>query len=901
VNRERWEKVKELFGSAIELDPSQRSAFLREACGADKALRAEVESLLASYDPTEVFGAASPPSLDRPRVPEILIGRRLGSYQVLHEIGHGGMAVVYAAVRADDEYRKRVAIKVVLPGLDSEDILRRFRNERQTLATLEHPNIVKLLDGGTTEQGLPYLVMEYIEGLPIDQYCVSRKLSANERLQLFRVICAAIQYAHQNLVVHRDLKPSNILVTTAGIPKLLDFGIAKLLNPESAAQTLLTLPQMRPMTIDYASPEQFHGQPVTTATDVYSLGVVLYELLTGYLPYDLAGRSPLEMEQIVSDVEPERPSTAVERMAAMIPSDTLRGDLDNIILMALRKEPQRRYASVEQLSEDIRRYLEGLPVSARTPTLRYRSSKFIRRHKLGVAAVTTVGVALLLGIVLTTHEARVAERRFQDVRQLANALLFKVEPAVKDLPGATPVRQVIVQEALKYLDGLAAEATGDAALQADLAEAYLAVGEVQHAGYRASLGDATGALESYHKAGTIAAGLARAHPNNLAAKRYLARSEQKIGEVLLVTGHAAPAVDSLRAAIALFGTVAAAEPGDTATAFRLADCYNALGDGLGNESITNNRGDTEAALANYQKSLAAYERLATTYPSNRHFRSGVAVANAKIGDVHVARGDSTGALESYRNALAAYDTLSRAEPNNAQFRGNLAAIIGRIGHARDLAGNKAAALADFRRSLDVHVAVAAADPSNVKAQEGLWNAYFDLAKWLEGFDRREAAKNYRLALGVIETLSTAQPSNLQVRVKLAATLLRLGDLLEKGDDRQAGQRFIARGMGIERNLADRSDASPGELEDYVTTMLSCKPGHPCDGTSALPYATRAVQLTEQTDPQSLETLALAYFEAGDRARAVATEEKAIALVTSPDARAPYEAQLARFRKTSRPR
>lgn len=933
MNRERWEKVKELFGSAVEVDPGKRSAFLREACGPDEALRAEVESLLVSYERTEASEENPPASVGPEPVTETLIGRRLGSYQVLHEIGHGGMAVVYAAVRADDEYRKRVAIKVVLPGLDSNDILLRFRNERQTLATLDHPNIVKLLDGGTTEQGLPYLVMEYIEGVPIDQYCESRRLSANERLQLYRVICGAVQYAHQNLVVHRDLKPSNILITGAGTPKLLDFGIAKLLNPDSAAQTLLTQPQMRPMTLDYASPEQFHGQPVTTSTDVYSLGVLLYQLLTGYLPYDLHGRSPLEMEQIVSEVEPERPSTAVRQIEAITSrgrsmtagfaprsvsrsgeddseklSRRLRGDLDNIVLMALRKEPQRRYASVEQLSEDIRRHLEGLPVSARTPTLSYRSSKFIRRHKVGVAAVATVGAALLLGIVLTTHEAQVAraeraraERRFQDVRQLANVLLFKLDGAVKDLPGATPARKLIVQEALKYLDGLAREASGDAALQGDLAEAYLRVGEVQHAGYRASLGDATGASESYRKAGSIAAALAGTQPNNLAAKRYLARSEQSIAGVLLVTGYAARAVDSLRRAITIFAAVAAAEPGDTATGFHLADCYNALGDGLGNESITNNLGDTEGALENYQKSLVAYEHLSVTYPSSRHFRSGIAVANAKIGDVHVARGDSTGALESYRTALAAYDTLSRAEPNNAQFRGNLAAIIERIGNARDVAGNKAGALADFRRSLDAHVGLAASDPSNVKAQEGLWNAYFDLGKWLERNDRREAAKNYRLAVGVIEALSTAQPSNLQVRAKLGASLLRLGDVLAKGGDRQTGQRFIARAMGIQRSLADRSDASPSELKDYVTTMLSCNPGHPCDATSALPYATRAVELTKQGDPQSLETLALAYFQAGDRARAIQTEQKAMALVTSPAARAPYEAQLAKFRKTSKPR
>src|SRR2546422_5227047 len=575
MNPERWNTLKDVSGTVLVLALGTVSAFLRDACGSDESLRAELESLLASYKRTATSEEKPSPSVDPGLFPGTLIGQRLGSYQVLHEIGHGGMAVVYAAVRADDEYRKTVAIKVVLPGLGSDDILRRFRNERQTLATLDHPNIVKLLDGGSTEQGLPYLVMEYIEGVPIDQFCDSRRLSTNERLLLFRTVCTAVQYAHQNLVIHRDLKPSNILVTADGTPKLLDFGIAKLLNPESAAQPLLTLPQLRPMTLDYASPEQFHGQPVTTSTDVYSLGVLLYELLTGSLPYDLEGRSPLEMERIISELEPERPSMVVQRMEAVASRDRrrtnalaprpasgegaaqklgrrLRGDLDNIVLMALRKEPQRRYASVEQLSEDVRRHLEGVPVIARTATLRYRSSKFIGRHRTGVAAVTTLAAALVLGIVVTTHEAQVAraergraERRFEDVRHLANSL-FELDAAVKDLPGATPARKLIVQKALEYLDNLAREATGDPALQADLAEAYLKVGEVQHAGYRASLGDATGALESYRKAGSIAAALAHTQPKNLGAKRYLARSEQSTAGVQPVTGHAAPAVDTLR-------------------------------------------------------------------------------------------------------------------------------------------------------------------------------------------------------------------------------------------------------------------------------------------------------------------------------------------------------------------
>src|SRR3989449_4643195 len=757
MNPERWNTLKELFGAALELDPGKRSAFLRDACGSDESLRAELESLLASYKRTATSEEKPSPSVDPGLFPGTLIGQRLGSYQVLHEIGHGGMAVVYAAVRADDEYRKTVAIKVVLPGLGSEDILRRFRNERQTLATLDHPNIVRLLDGGTTEQGLPYLVMEYVDGVPIDQYCDSRRLSTSERLLLFRTVCTAVQYAHQNLVIHRDLKPSNILVTADGTPKLLDFGIAKLLNPESAAQPLLTLPQLRPMTLDYASPEQFHGQPVTTSTDVYSLGVLLYELLTGSLPYDLEGRSPLEMERIISELEPERPSMVVQRMEAVASRDRrrtnalaprpasgegaaqklgrrLRGDLDNIVLMALRKEPQRRYASVEQLSEDIRRHLEGLPVIARTPTLRYRTSKFVRRHKVSVAAAATVAVALLLGIVVTTREARLADRRFEDVRQLADALLFKLEPAVKDLPGATPARQLIVQEALTYLDGLARDASGNAELQGDLAEGYLRVGEVQHGGDHADLGDADGALESYRKAGSIAAVLARRQPTNLAAKRYLARSEQGTGVILLMTGHAAQAIDSLRRAIAGFETLTTADPRDTESAFHLADSYNALGDGLGSRSITNSLGDPKGALENYQKALAIYERLVAAYPTSGHFQGGVAVGKAKIAEMHAAGGDSKAALESYGRARVAYETLSRAEPNNAQYRGNLGSIIQRVANVRLNMGNRAGALEDLNLLLEMARAIAAADPSDVNAQDGLFLAYFHVGRVLEGID-----------------------------------------------------------------------------------------------------------------------------------------------------------------------
>jgi serine/threonine protein kinase/Tfp pilus assembly protein PilF len=370
-------------------------------------------------------------------------GRRIGPYQVLQEIGHGGMGTVYLAARADDQYQKRVAIKVVR-GLDSAEVVRHFRRERQILAGLEHPNIARLLDGGTTEDGLPYFAMQFVEGIPIDRFCDEHRLSVRERLELFQGVCAAVEHAHRNLVVHRDIKPGNILVTTEGVPRLVDFGIAKLLNPEIAGEAPTATGLA--MTPDYASPEQARGGPITTATDVYSLGVVLYELLTGHRPYRLRSREPLEVLKAVCEEEPERPSTAVGRTEERtLPDGTaqattadsvsrtregtpdrlrrrLRGDLDNIVLMALRKEPQRRYGSVEALSEDLRRYLEGLPVKAHRATAWYRASKFVRRHAFGVAAGVTVLVLVVgFGVSMAVLSARVSAERDRAEREAARA------------------------------------------------------------------------------------------------------------------------------------------------------------------------------------------------------------------------------------------------------------------------------------------------------------------------------------------------------------------------------------------------------------------------------------------------------------------------------------------------
>jgi serine/threonine protein kinase/Flp pilus assembly protein TadD len=436
---ERWRRIEELFRATLEREGSQQGAFLDEACAADPSLRGEVESLIASHQQMGGFldkpVLADAPQLSTDEQTQFMVGRRIGSYRVIREIGHGGMGAVYLAIRADDEYRKQVAIKLVKRGMDTDFILRRFRHERQILADLDHPNIAKLLDGGTTEDGLPYFIMDHVDGVPINVFCDSHKLPTLERLKLFRVVLAAVHHAHQHDVVHRDLKPSNILVTADGVPKLLDFGIAKLVHPDPSSQTKETTSWLRPMTPDYASPEQVRGGTITPSSDLYSLGVLLYELLTGHHPYRTKSLTSQEIERVICEEEPEKPSAVIHRVEGVPGTDGekpititpesvsstrhgqieelrrhLAGDVDNILLMALRKEPERRYGSVEQFSEDICRHLEGLPVGASKDSLWYRSSKFIRRNRSSVIPAGLTATILILigvGIYLLTGHSRI--------------------------------------------------------------------------------------------------------------------------------------------------------------------------------------------------------------------------------------------------------------------------------------------------------------------------------------------------------------------------------------------------------------------------------------------------------------------------------------------------------------
>ncbi|HME92029.1 MAG TPA: serine/threonine-protein kinase, partial [Myxococcaceae bacterium] len=526
------------MANALALPEGQRAAYLDEACARNVALRNEAESLLRmssdaaclfpSDTAAEPFGEASESAS--------MLGRRVGAYVLMKEIGCGGMGAVYRAERADDEFRKGVAVKLIAGGPFSSEAVQRFAVERQILATLEHPNIARLLDAGCTSDGLHYIVMEYVGGRPITEYCAGVRLSIPEKLRLFHPVCAAVHFAHQHLIVHRDLKPANILVTGEGIPKLLDFGIAKLLNPETGAshQTLATLP----MTPEYASPEQARGQLLTTASDVYSLGVILYELLTGTRPYRVERGGLEEVLHAVCEQEPPKPSAV-----AVAAREKLGGDLDAIVLKAMSKSPKERYASAEQFAADIERYLAGLPVMAHGAGWPYRARKFIRRNKMAVAA-SALALALTLagvgGILWQAHiaerERARAERRFSDVRELANSVIFELHDAIKDLPGSTPARKVLVERALHYLDVLSREVHGDAKLEVELAGAYERLGEVQGYPGSANLGDTRGALASFQKALAIRESLAARQSGSFETERARWALVYRISEILRSLG-----------------------------------------------------------------------------------------------------------------------------------------------------------------------------------------------------------------------------------------------------------------------------------------------------------------------------------------------------------------------------
>jgi eukaryotic-like serine/threonine-protein kinase len=815
MNPERWQKLNELFHAAIERGEAERVAFLAEACAGDAALLKEVERLVAAHQGAGVFIQTSAFTdglqLFAGQEESIATGRQLGAYRVIKEIGRGGMGTVYLAERADEQYEKRVAIKLIKRGMDTDSVLRRFQNERQILATLEHPNIARLLDGGTTEDGLPYFAMEYVEGLPVDAYCDAHRLNITERLNLFRQICSAVSYAHQHLIVHRDIKPSNILVTADGTPKLLDFGIAKIMHAEGGAETLSTVTGLRLLTPEYASPEQVQGLHATTLSDVYSLGIVLYELLSGHSPYRFNSRLPEDIARAISTTEPEKPSTVIthvkrapgerqdkpaltpERIGEMREGSfdklrrRLRGDLDRIVLMAMRKEPQRRYSSIEQFSEDIRRHLSGLPVIARADTLSYRAAKFVRRNRVSVATAALVFLTLVGGIIATAWQARRAraqqaraERRFNDVRKLARSVLFDYHDAIKDLPGATPVRARLVRDALEYLDSLAGEAGDDSSLQRELGTAYERVGDVQGGTMFANLGDTAGAIESYRKALKIREALIASDPQNSATRRDIAFSYTKLGNLLWETGDTTGALENNRKALSLFQSLVAEDPASFDLRFALERTYDNLG------MILQERGDATGALESYRKALEILESFPPPDREGEKVRRAFSTAYEHIGTAHLLMGDLDTALENNRKALAIRAALSADFPLNADYRRTLVVSYYNDGEILAKMGRIPEALESYRKDLAIAEGLSAADPKNEQYRGDIAYALIRVSDMLARLgDFSRALMGYRKSMSLRAEDVRADPTNLWKRASLIEANVKISKTLAKSGERAA--------------------------------------------------------------------------------------------------------------------
>ena len=709
MSPERWSRIEELFDAAFHLEPDARGPYLDAECRDDPGLRRELEAMLCAdaAEPVAIrdaIAAAAEIAREQTGDESLVIGRRFGPYRVTGLLGHGGMGSVYQAVRDDQVYTGDVAIKILRNEfLDGPAARERFRQERQILATLTHPHIARLLDGG--ENPAPYLVLEKIAGVPVTEYC--ERLPVEARLRLFLKVCDAVQYAHTHLVVHRDLKPANILVTAEGEPKLLDFGIAKLLPDEGATENDggLTQTGMRLLTPEYASPEQFRGEPITTASDVYSLGAILYEVLAGVPPHRLDKMSAGQMERAVTVHEPERPSAA-----SQTPNGRLAGDLDNIVMLALSKEPGRRYRSVEALGDDVRRHLDGRPVLARPATARYRVTKFLRRHAWETAAVCLITASLVIGLASALYQARLAQRRFADVRQLANRFLFEFDDSIRDVPGTTKSRELVVRTAQEYLGRLAREAGDDPDFLGELAAAYTKVGEVQGSPTVPSLGRTSDALASYAQARQLWERVLAARPRDSKALRALAQVRLATGDLLRVAGRIEESgkmyADGATAAL----EAAKAAPGDPELIYLAAGAWMRKGDYQSGVS------DYAAARDSFLRTLELYRRAAELRPQDR-YRYAVAITLARLGLTASAMERIDEARSYHEQSLALRQEILGRNPKVAAYRRGYAAELPLVGAIFSSSqslnlNNPATAEGYFRRAVQMQRSLADADPND---------------------------------------------------------------------------------------------------------------------------------------------------------------------------------------------
>jgi serine/threonine protein kinase/tetratricopeptide (TPR) repeat protein len=789
VTPERWQQIRAIFEQVELLEERERPNLLDRLCIGDDELRKEVESLL------EAAAKAGTHFMDTPAADLVhgppqqvsssnRIGRRIGAYGIVAEIGQGGMGEVYRGARIDGQFDQQVAIKLVRVGMGSTFVVRRFLHERQILASLNHPNIARLIDGGTTDDDVPYLVMELIDGERIDVYCQSKELSVSERLQLFLEVCEAVEYAHRRLVVHRDIKPSNILITTDAKPRLLDFGIAKMLDPEAEDEATLA----RPMTPEYASPEQIRGESITTATDVYSLGVVLYQLLTGSSPYGASAKTAHEWSRTITEVQPQRPSSKVVSTARLDEKDLepskrippmvsarestpaklhrrLKGDIDSILLKALRKEPEQRYGSVHQFADDITRHLNGLPVTARKGSWIYSARKFVLRHRTGMAATAVVMLALAVGVVATERQAHIAQiqrakaqKRFDDVRRFSDSLIFDIHDALQAVPGTTAARNLLLDRAVQYLDNVSKDAEGDSELQRELARAYQRLATVQ--------GDST----------------------------------------VSNTGALSAAETSAQKAMSLFEGVAAANPANTADQLNLAILYRQKG--MSDIYYPDGRPEIE-------KAIAITDRLTRTDGNNPRVQIERATELQGLGLSYDISGDRAGSVEFLQKALTLVEAVAQRDPRYHDIRERKAKLIVELGQEYAYMGEipRARELTAAGATSYEAIVNEGAQPDTIR---DLAATRLRLGKlYLMGNDLPSASQNIVQARAVIASLAKADKGNILFRSDVLTFDFEQGEVLILQGKFKEGESYVMRLIADFAKLASEEDSGPGDGVMYT--------------------------------------------------------------------------------------
>jgi serine/threonine protein kinase len=795
----RWSLIEEIFQGALDRPLVERKQYLAEACKNDPELLREIESLLANDDDAESMLR----SLVADNVKEITdssvgsdLGSQVGPYLLVRELDSGGMGVVYLAVRSDDHYFQIVAVKMIRKGLETAELVQRFRVERQILATLNHPHIGAILDGGETKDGRPFIVMEYVEGQPITLASEGRALSIRQRIELFRSLCSAVQYAHQKLIIHRDIKPSNVMVTPEGVVKLIDFGTSKPLEPQTVlSDDTPTSSGFRLMTPDYASPEQVQGKQLTTATDIYSLGVLLSELLTGSRPYTLRDLSPIAADRVLVEQHSRKPSLAPNLSRRS--RKEIAGDLDRIVQMAMNYDPAQRYLSVQHLDDDLLRYLQGRPIAARSASSLYTLKKLVQRNKTVVLTAFVIAAVLISSILVYLRQSRKADRRVAQVRTLANSAITDMTDKLQHSSASIETQAALFHRALTYLDELRRSTGNDPRLLLELSKAYVRVGDLEGSPFVANLGNSGTAVTSYQKAWQ-AAQEAHARLPGDESTQALIEAYQRLGGIQSFLGNLQEAEESYQQGLSWAQSFWQRKPGDPVRKRLLATNYA----GLGDVDLSNLHPDQ--ALQRFSVAFNVFGDGPTGEEDHDQLLIGLyRDAGRALNEL----GKQSQALESDRKAATLANVLGQRYPSSVRarrafFLAEEEIVLPLAGRDALNVGDSGQAQVHARKGLEIAQMLGGRDSGDVQGPYDLALAYVGMGDSFRQTDPEVASEWYRKSIALTKKLAPQYGAG--ARHWLAIRDEALAKVLDRKDQAPEQLSLLLEANLIRREFAETS-------------------------------------------------------------------------------------------------